>query len=59
MSKFSKLATTTLRPQQIKALGIFKKSDSKYLVIEIPTGGGKSITCMSMAEMVLKGKENE
>lgn len=59
MSKFSKLTTTTLRPQQIKALEIFKKSDSKYLAIEIPTGGGKSIGCMSMAEIVLKGKKDE
>lgn len=53
MSKFSLLTKTTLRPQQEKAIEIFLKSDSKYLAIEMPTGQGKSITGMKMAEIML------
>ena len=57
MSKFSLLKQVQLRPQQIEALNIFDKTRSKYLVLEIPVGGGKSILGMSMAEKVLKKEE--
>lgn len=59
MHKFSKLENVTLRPQQKKAIELFKKTNMKYLAIEMPTGQGKSIFGMTIAEMVLDKKEEK
>lgn len=59
MRKFSKLGKVTLRPQQKKAIELFKKTNMKYLAIEMPTGQGKSIFGMAIAEMILNKKEEK
>lgn len=54
MGKFSLLSKVKLREKQKQAIQRVCDSHNKYTFIELPTGLGKSITGMMLAEIVLE-----